>query len=212
MNSGKLTCKGRVKITLNGRMEEPPPDEGMTERTRETDDNAVGIEERMHTAEYRKIGAPPKAYLFSVVGVAMVFAVAIIALFRFWEQNPDGMPDEMVLRQWENAHPIWSHFLALAGAMFIVAACDVHWWMFSAWIAQWRYRENITVRRVAFWRLGVQIAFATVVIALFALFPNAFPRPNGHFPNLLFVLLGIPVIFAALYLHRASRNPMPQET
>jgi uncharacterized membrane protein YbhN (UPF0104 family) len=78
--------------------------------------------------------------------------------------------------------------------------------MLSAWIAQWRYRENITVRRVAFWRLSVQIAFAAVVILLFALFPNAFPRPDGHFPFLLFALLGMPIALAVVQLCRASRN------
>ena len=162
------------------------------------------IEAKRRRLALRKIGAPPNAYLFSVMGVAMVF---VAVLFAFGEKTPDGKIDPMAITRWSDGHRVWSHLLLLMLVAFEMAICDVCGWMLSAWIAQLRYRENITVRRVAFWRLGVQVAFATVVFALFALFPNAFPR-NNHFPFLLLALVGTPVVFAALYLRRASKCQM----
>lgn len=204
MNSGKLTYNGRVQITVKGRSENTPLDAGMAERPHVGGKDANSEEKMENRVERLKVGAPPKAYLFSVVGVAMVF---VAMLFAFGEKTPDGKIDPMAIIQWTDGHRVWSHLLLLVMVALDVAMCDVCGWMLSAWIAQLRYRENITVRRVAIWRLGVQIAFATVVFALFALFPNAFPR-NSHFPFLLLALVGIPVVFAALYLRRASKCQM----
>ncbi len=202
MSSGKLTWNGRVKITLNGQSEGTPPDERMEERPH-GDGKETDFKEKVESKEWHKIGTPPKAYIFSVMGVAMVCVAAIIA---FGEKTSDGKIDPTVITQWTDGHRGWSCLLFLVLATFNVAVIDVCGWMLSAWIAQWRYRENITVRRVAFWRLSVQIAFAAVVILLFALFPNAFPRPDGHFPFLLFALLGMPIALAVVQLCRASRN------
>jgi hypothetical protein len=83
-------------------------------------------------------------------------------------------------------------------------------WREKALFAPWRYREDITERRVAVWRLGVQIALAVVVASLLAFFPNAFPQPNGCFPFMQWAaIFGIPVALAALYLRGASRHPLP---
>ena len=204
MSSGKLTWNGRVQVTLKGRSEDALPDAGMAERSHGGGKDTDSKEKMESTVARRKIGAPPNAYLFSVMGVAMVF---VAMLFAFGEKTPDGKIDPMAIIQWTDGHRVWSHLLLLVLVAFEMAICDVCGWMLSAWIAQLRYRENITVRRVAFWRLGVQVAFATVVFALFALFPNAFPR-NNHFPFLLLALVGTPVVFAALYLRRASKCQM----
>lgn len=167
-------------------------------------EKSARIEARKRNLALRKVGAPPNAYLFSVLGVMMAF---VAVLFAFGEKTPDGKIDPMVITRWINGHRGWSHLLLLVLVPFEMAVWDLFGWMLSAWIAQLRYGENVTVRRVAFWRLGVQSTFAAVVFALFALFPNAFPQ-NSRFPLLLLALVGTPVIFAALYLRRASRAPL----
>lgn len=168
-------------------------------------DKAARREALKRQMALRKVGAVPDAYLFSVMGALLVCAAALLALFNFGPKMPDGTFDISVIKQWEEEHPLWLHLLLLTVAAIEVAALDVCGWKIGALIARRRYRENITVRRVAFWRLGVQIALAAVVTLLFALFPQKFPQ---KFPFMLFGFFGIPIALAALYLRRASKAPL----
>lgn len=171
-------------------------------------DKAARREALKRQMALRKVGAVPDAYFFSVMGALLVCAAALLALFNFGPKMPDGTFDISVIKQWEEGHPFWLHLIVLTVAAIEMAALDVCGWKIGALIARRHYRENITMRRVAFWRLGVQIALAAVVTLLFALFPQKFPHPNGHFPFMLFGFFGIPIALAALYLRRASRAPL----
>lgn len=168
-------------------------------------DKAARREALKRQMALRKVGAVPDAYLFSVMGALLVCAAALLALFNFGPKMPDGTFDISVIKQWEEGHPFWLHLIVLTAAAIEMAACDVYGWKIGALIARRRHRENITVRRVAFWRLGVQIALAAVVTLLFALFPQKFPQ---KFPFMLFGFFGIPIALAALYLRRASKAPL----
>lgn len=171
-------------------------------------DKAARREALKRQMALRKVGAPPDSYFFSVMMAVLACGAALIALIYLGPKTPDGTFDISVIKQWEEGHPVWLHLLLLTVAAIEVAALDVYGWKIGALIARRRYRENITVRLVAFWRLGVQIALAAVVTLLFALFPQKFPHPNGHFPFMLFGFFGIPIALAALYLRRASRPPL----
>lgn len=174
----------------------------------ENDEVAVmagGEAEKACTAR-RIEGAPSNAYLYSAIAAVGACDIAIIASVGIVGQGPDVYAAFKALRQLEGAHPVCSVLATFAVAAACMALYDVLIWKFAAWAAWLRHRENVTVRRVAFWRLAVLVAFAVLVPAMFALFPAAFPQPGARARFMCSVVLVPPIVMAAAQWRRAGRR------
>ena len=155
---------------------------------------------------YRTAGAPSNPYIFTVLGLALVFGGAIIALILFVLTTPDGDLDKARLEQWKAAHPALYHLAGLVAAALDIALFDVMGWMAATRIALLRHGKAVTERQIASMRLAVQILFMVLFVVAFTAFPTHLPRPNGHFPCIGMALLAVPMLLAAIQLRRAIHH------
>ena len=160
----------------------------------------------------RKVGAPSQRYFYAVGVALIVCGAAIVALLLFIPKAPDGTIDLLSYQQWKEAHPIWCFLAALVAVAVDVAALDVCGWKVAALIAWRRHRESITVRRVASTRLSIQIAFAVLMVLLYAVFPAYLPHPNGRPPFIGLGILSVPILLAAIQFLRSANSKQPEET
>ena len=153
----------------------------------------------------RRIGEPPRLYLYSVVIATAVCGAWGVAFIQFAMDTPNGDMSTDMLGQLTRTHPVWTGFVALLLFVVEVAALDVMGWEVASWIARSRNFEDTTVRDVASWRLVILGAFAALLVTLYLLFPAAFPHPYGRPPYLGLVMLAIPILLAAMQWYRATR-------
>lgn len=175
----------------------------MDNKTRQTTERDTEVKARNDCLAKRSTGAPSCAYFFTTMGACML-CVAVFAAFFWLARTPDGAIDPMALHRWEVAHPMWAGFATIALAAICVAMYDLLGWKVASRIAWRRYRENITVLRVASWRLAIQTAFAAFVMLLYVVFPTKFPNPNGRSPYMGLGFLCVPIALAAIQLLRAQ--------
>lgn len=154
----------------------------------------------------RRTGAPSHIYLFLVMGALAICGMSIIAFVHFVIEGQDGTFNPSAWQQWKEIHQIRYYLIGLIMAVVDVAVLDVFGWKIASWIAWWRYRENITERRVAVWRLAVQFSFAILMVLLFTLFPTAFPHPHGRPPYVGLGILCAPMVLAATQWFRAEKD------
>lgn len=157
-------------------------------------------------AARRVEGAPSNAYLYSAIAAVGACGIALIASVGIVGKSPDVYAAFKALRQLEGVHPVCSVLATFAVAAACMAVYDALIWKFTAWAVWLRYRENVTVRRVASWRLAVLVAFAVLVPLMFALFPAAFPQPGARARFMCSVVLVPPIAMAAALLCRAGRR------
>ena len=156
----------------------------------------------------RRVGEPPRLYLYSVVIATAICGAWGVAFIHFAMETPDGEMSMDVLGQLTRTHPVWTGLVALLLFVVEVAALDVMGWEVASWIARLRHPDNTTVRDVASWRLVILGAFAALLVTLYLLFPAAFPHPHGRPPYLGLVMLAIPILLAAMQWCRAAREPV----
>ena len=154
----------------------------------------------------RRIGEPPRLYLYSIVTATAICGAWGVAFIHFAMETPDGEMSADVLGQLTRTHPVWTGLAALLLFVVEVAALDVMGWEVASWIARLRHTDDTTVRDVASWRLDILGAFSALLVSLYLLFPAAFPHPHGRPPYLGLVMLAIPILLAAMQWCRATRD------
>jgi len=154
----------------------------------------------------RRIGEPPRLYLYSVVTATAICGAWAVAFIHFAMETPDGDMSADVLGQLTRTHPVWTGLAALLLFVVEVAALDVMGWEVASWIARLRHTDDTTVRDVASWRLVILGAFSALLVSLYLLFPAAFPHPHGRPPYLGLAMLAIPILLAAMQWCRAART------
>ena len=152
----------------------------------------------------RRIGEPPRLYLYSVVTATAICGAVAVAFIHFAMETPDGDMPADVLGQLTRTHPVWTGLATLLLFVVEVAALDVMGWEVASWIARLRHTDDTTVRDVASWRLVILVAFSALLVTLYLLFPAAFPHPHGRPPYLGLVMLAIPILLAAMQWCRAA--------
>ena len=153
----------------------------------------------------RRIGEPPRHYLYSVVIATAICGAWGVAFIHFALETSNGDMSTDVFGQLTRTHPVWTGLVALLLFVVEVAALDVMGWEVASWIARSRNPEDTTVRDVASWRLVILGAFSALLVTLYLLFPAAFPHPHGRPPYLGLVMLAIPILLAAIQWCRAAR-------
>ena len=153
----------------------------------------------------RRIGEPPRLYLYSVVTATAICGAGAVAFIHFAMETPDGDMSTDVLSQLAQTYPIWTGLVTLLLFVVEVAALDVMGWQTASSIMGLRHRGDVTVRQVASTRLAIQVSFTALMVLLFALFPSAFPHPHGRPPYLGLAMLSIPILLAAVQWCRAAR-------
>ena len=156
----------------------------------------------------RRIGEPPRLYLYSVVIATAICGAWGVAFIHFAMETPNGDMSADMLGQLTRTNPVWTGLVALLLFVVEVAALDVMGWEVASWIARLRHHDDTTVRDVAFWRLVILGAFAALLVTLSRLFPAAFPHPHGRPPCLGLVMLAIPILLAAMQWTRVAREPV----
>ena len=153
----------------------------------------------------RRIGEPPRLYLYSVVTATAICGAWGVAFIHFAMETANGDMSVDMLGQLTRTHPVWTGLVALLLFVVEVAALDVMGWEIASWIARLRHPDDMTVRDVASWRLVILGAFSALLVSLYRLFPAAFPHPHGRPPYLGLVMLAIPILLAAIQWYRADR-------
>lgn len=182
----------------------------MDNQVKQTTDGKAKLEAWKAYLAKRRACSPSNTYFFATVGACLLCFAAFVALL-WLDRTPDGAIDPMAMHQWEVAHPVWSSIAMLVLMATCVAMCDLCGWKYAVLIAGWRYRENITIRRVATLRLALQTVFAVLMVLLYAAFPTMFPHPNGRPPYLGLGILCVPIALAAIQLFRASNTQKTKE-
>ena len=153
----------------------------------------------------RRIGEPPRLYLYSVVTATAICGAGAVAFMHFLMETPDGDMSADVLGHLAQTHPVWTGLVTLLLFVVEVAALDVMGWQTASSIMGLRHRGEATVRQVASTRLAIQVSFSALMVLLFALFPAAFPHPHGRPPYIGLVMLSIPILMAVMQWCRAGR-------
>jgi hypothetical protein len=154
----------------------------------------------------RRIGEPPRLYLYSVVTATAICGAGAVAFVHFLMETPDGDMSADVLGHLAQTYPVWTGLVTLLLFVVEVAALDVMGWETASCITGLRHRGDTTVRQVASTRLAIQVSFTALMVLLFALFPAAFPHPHGRPPYLGLAMLTIPILLAAVQWFRAARD------
>ncbi len=153
----------------------------------------------------RRIGEPPRLYLYSVVIATAICGAWGVAFIHFAMEAANGDMSADMLGQLTRTYPVWTGLVALLLFVVEVAALDVMGWETASCVTGLRHRGDATVRQVASMRLAIQVSFTALMVLLFALFPAAFPHPHGRPPYLGLAILAIPILLAAIQWCRAAR-------
>lgn len=183
----------------------------MDNQVKQTTDGKAKLEAWNGYLAKRRTGAPSRIYFFATLCALAICGMTIIAFINSVIEDPDGTLNLSVWEKWKESHQIGYYLVGLIATVVDVAALDVCGWKIASWIAWRRYRKNITVRRVASWRLALQTAFAALMVLLYAVFPTMFPHPNGRPPYLGLCILCVPIALAAIQLFRASNTQKTKE-
>ena len=154
----------------------------------------------------RRIGEPPRLYLYSVVIATAICGAWGVAFIHFAMEAANGDMSANILGQLTRTHPVWTGLVALLLFVVEVAALDVMGWEVASLIAKLRHPDDTTVRDVASWRLVILGAFSVLLVSLYLLFPAAFPHPHGRPPYLGLVMLAIPILLAAIQWCSTART------
>ena len=154
----------------------------------------------------RRIGEPPRLYLYSVVIATAICGAWGVAFIHFAMEAANGDMSTDMLGQLTRTHPVWTGLATLLLFVVEVAALDVMGWEVASWIARLRHPDDTTVRDVASWRLVILVAFSALLVTLYLLFPAAFPHPHGRPPYLGLAMLAFPILLAAIQWCRAARG------
>ena len=152
----------------------------------------------------RRIGEPPRLYLYSVVTATAICGAWAVAFIHFAMEAANGDMSTDMLGQLTRTHPVWTGLVALLLFVVEVAALDVMGWEVASWIARLRHHDDTTLRDVASWRLVILVAVSARLVTLYRLFPAAFPHPHGRPPYLGLAMLAIPILLAAIQWCRAA--------